>query len=200
MELRSITLEIGIDVSGFDLPFMDDILKLLKSYIDYSLIKHVNNGKMELHNSEILDLSISCVLSDYTDKLIKEIITKFELEEGCEPKLDDLHFVLYSFTRPDDYVFSRTKTFARVDSVCDMSEFKYNFDTSSFETPQVGIGMIKTHGSCGILNIENAIKWTYIGTGILRVNDTDVVVLSSGRMYEEFSYSKFISEFVKICE
>lgn len=200
MELRSITLEIGIDVSGFDLPFMDDILKLLKSYIDYSLIKHVNNGKMEVHNSEILDLSISCVLSDYTDKLIKEIITKFELEEGCDPKFEDLHFVLYSFTRPDDYVFSRTRTYASVDSVCDMSEFKYNFDTSSFETPQVGIGMIKTHGSRGILNIENVIKWTYIGTGILRVNDTDVVVLNSGRMYEEFSYSKFISEFVKICE
>ena len=172
----------------------------MKSYIDYSLIKHVNNGRIELHNSEILDLSISCVLSDYTDKLIKEIMTKLELEEGSDPKFEDLHFVLYSFTRPDDYVFARTRTSAIVDSVCDMSEFKYNFDTSSFETPQVGIGMIKTHGSRGILNIENAIKWTYIGTGVLRVNDTDVVVLNSERKYEEFSYSKFISEFVKICE
>ena len=200
LELRSVTIEIGIDTSGFDFPFMDDILKLLKSYIDYSLIKHVKNGRIELHNSEILDLSISCVLSDYTDKLIKEIITKFELEEGLDPKFEDLHFVLYSFTRPDDYVFSTIRTSASVDSVRDMSEFKYNFDTSSFETPQVGIGMIRTHGSRGILNIENAIKWTYISTGILNINDTDVVILNSERRYEEFSYTKFINEFVKICE
>ena len=200
VELRSITFEIGIDVSSFDIPFMDDILKLLRSYINYSFMKYVNNGRIELHNSEIFDLSISCVLSDYTDKLIKEITTKFELEEGRDPKFEDLHFVLYSFTRSDDYVFSTTRTSASVDSVRDMSEFKYNFDTSSFETPQVGIGMIKTHGSRGILNIENTIKWTYIGTGVLRENDTDVVVLNSERRYEEFSYSKFISEFVKICE
>lgn len=200
IELRSITFEIGIDVSGFDFPFMDDILKLLKSYINYSLIKYVNNGKIELYNSEILDLSISCVLSNYTDKLIEEIITKFEFEAGRDPKFEDLHFVLYSFTRPEDYVFSTTRISTSVDSVRDMSEFKYNFDTSSFETPQVGIGMLKTHGSRGILNIENSIKWTYIGTGILRENDTDVVVLNSERRYEEFSYSKFIREFVKICE
>ena len=107
---------------------------------------------------------------------------------------------MYSFTRPDDYVFSTTKASASVDSIRDMSEFKYNFDTSSFETPQIGIGMIRTHGSRGILNIENAIKWTYISTGILNINDTDVVILNSERRYEEFSYTKFINEFVKICE
>lgn len=200
VDLHSITLEIGIDVSGFDLPFMDDILKLLKSYINYSFIKYISNGRVDLHNSEILDLSISCVLSDYTDKLIKEIITKFELEEGRNPMFEDLHFVLYSFTRPDDYVFSTTKPFASTGSFRDMSEFRYNFNTSSFETPPVGIGMTKTHGSYGTLNIENVIKWTYIGTGILRRNDTDVVILNSERMYKEFSYLKFINEFVKICE
>lgn len=200
LELRSITIEVGIDVSSFDLPFMDDILKLLKSYVDYSFIKYINNGRIELHNSEILDLSISRVLSDYTDKLIKEIFTKIELEEGRDPRFEDLHFVLYSFTRPEEYVFSTTKNSASVDSVREMSEFKYNFDTSSFETPQVGIGMIKTHGSRGILNIENAIKWTYIGTGILKLNDNDVVTLNSERRYEEFSYPKFINEFVKVCE
>lgn len=198
--LHSTTLEIGIDVSGFDLPFMDDILKLLKSYINYSFIKYISNGRVDLHNSEILGLSISCVLSDYTDKLINEIITKFELEEGFAPIFEDLHFVLYSFTRPDDYVFSTTKPFSSTNSVSAMSEFRYNFDTSSFETPPVGIGMTKTHGSYGTLNIENVIKWTYIGTGILRENDTDVVILNSERMYEEFSYSKFINEFLKICE
>ena len=200
IELHSITLEIGIDVSGLNLPFMDDILKLLKSYIDYSFIKYINNGKIELHNSEILGLSISCVLSDYTDKLINEIITKLELEEGRNSEFEDLHFVLYSFTRPDDYVFSTTNPFASTNSVRDMSEFRYNFGTSSFETPPVGIGMTKTHGSYGTLNIENVIKWTYIGTGVLRQNDTDVVILNSERMYEEFSYSKFIDEFLKICE